>query len=160
SVYARPARLAADRHARHTSERHRRHRAYSGRPAPRVRIQPTLPRSVRSVHDGAAARLRRRRRTHGEVLPSRAPSPEPRVMPLVEVSHLVKHFVRDSGLFRSGTPVKAVDDVSFAIEAGETFGLVGESGSGKSTTGRCVLRLIEPTSGSVRFRDEDVLGFS
>ena len=81
-------------------------------------------------------------------------------MPLVEVSHLVKHFVRDSGLFRSGTTVKAVDDVSFAIEAGETFGLVGESGSGKTTTGRCVLRLIEPTSGSVRFRGEDVLSFS
>jgi ABC-type oligopeptide transport system ATPase subunit len=81
-------------------------------------------------------------------------------MPLVEVSHLVKHFVRDSGLLRSGTLVKAVDDVSFTIEAGETFGLVGESGSGKTTTGRCVLRLIEPTSGSVRFRGEDVLAFS
>jgi len=81
-------------------------------------------------------------------------------MPLVEVSHLVKHFARDRGLFRSGTLVKAVDDVSFSIEAGETFGLVGESGSGKTTTGRCVLRLVEPTSGSVRFRDEDVLGFS
>ena len=81
-------------------------------------------------------------------------------MPLVEVSHLVKHFARDSGLFRSGTLVKAVDDVSFAIDAGETFGLVGESGSGKTTTGRCVLRLVEPTSGRVRFRDEDVLGFS
>jgi peptide/nickel transport system ATP-binding protein len=81
-------------------------------------------------------------------------------MPLVEVSHLVKHFVRDSGLLRSGTLVKAVDDVSFSIEAGETFGLVGESGSGKTTTGRCVLRLVEPTSGSVRFDGEDVLGFS
>jgi oligopeptide transport system ATP-binding protein len=81
-------------------------------------------------------------------------------MPLVEVSHLVKHFVRDSGLLRSGTLVSAVDDVSFTIEAGETFGLVGESGSGKTTTGRCVLRLVEPTSGSVRFRGEDVLGFS
>jgi ABC-type oligopeptide transport system ATPase subunit len=81
-------------------------------------------------------------------------------MPLVEVSHLVKHFVRDGGLFKSGTLVRAVDDVSFAIEAGETFGLVGESGSGKTTTGRCVLRLVEPTSGSVRFRGEDVLGFS
>jgi oligopeptide transport system ATP-binding protein len=81
-------------------------------------------------------------------------------MPLVEVSHLVKHFARDSGLLKSGTLVKAVDDVSFTIEAGETFGLVGESGSGKTTTGRCVLRLVEPTSGSVRFRGEDVLGFS
>jgi len=81
-------------------------------------------------------------------------------MPVVEVSHLAKHFVRNAGLLQAGTLVKAVDDVSFTIDAGETFGLVGESGSGKTTTGRCVLRLIEPTSGSVRFRGEDVLGFS
>jgi len=80
-------------------------------------------------------------------------------MPFVEVSHLVKHFVRGAGLFRTGSPVAAVDDVSFAIEEGDTFGLVGESGSGKTTTGRCMLRLIEPTSGAVRFRGEDVLTF-
>jgi ABC-type oligopeptide transport system ATPase subunit len=80
-------------------------------------------------------------------------------MPLVEVAHLVKHFTRDAGLFRAGTPIAAVDDVSFSIEEGETFGLVGESGSGKTTTGRCLLRLIEPTSGAVRFRGEDVLAF-
>ncbi len=49
--------------------------------------------------------------------------------------------------------------MSFSIEEGETFGLVGESGSGKTTTGRCLLRLIEPTSGSVRFKDDDVLAF-
>ena len=54
----------------------------------------------------------------------------------------------------------AVDDVSFSIDEGEIFGLVGESGSGKSTTGRCVLRLIEPTAGDVYFRDENVLSFS
>jgi ABC-type oligopeptide transport system ATPase subunit len=81
-------------------------------------------------------------------------------MPLVQVSHLVKRFVRGRGLFRAGTIVRAVDDVSFNIEEGETFGLVGESGSGKTTTGRCMLRLIEPTSGSVVFRGEDVLAFS
>jgi ABC-type oligopeptide transport system ATPase subunit len=81
-------------------------------------------------------------------------------MPLVEVSNLVKRFARGGGLLGRGAEVTAVDGVSFWIDEGETFGLVGESGSGKTTTGRCLLRLIEPTSGSVRFRGEDVLGFS
>jgi len=81
-------------------------------------------------------------------------------MPLVQVSQLVKQFVRGKRLLRPGTIVRAVDEVSFEIDEGETFGLVGESGSGKTTTGRCLLRLVEPTSGSVRFRGEDVLAFS
>jgi oligopeptide transport system ATP-binding protein len=81
-------------------------------------------------------------------------------MPLLDVRRLVKHFVRSQGLFQPSSIVKAVDDVSFAIEEGEMFGLVGESGSGKSTTGRCILRLIEPTSGEVLFRGENVLQFS
>jgi oligopeptide transport system ATP-binding protein len=81
-------------------------------------------------------------------------------MPLLEVTHLVKEFSRPRGLFASPAIVRAVDDVTFTIDEGETFGLVGESGSGKTTTGRCVLRLVEPTSGAVRFRDEDVLAFS
>ena len=80
--------------------------------------------------------------------------------PLLEVSHLVKHFVRKQGLFRPPSVVKAVDDVSFTIDEGEMFGLVGESGSGKSTTGRCILRLIEPTSGEVLFDGRDVLALS
>jgi ABC-type oligopeptide transport system ATPase subunit len=80
--------------------------------------------------------------------------------PLLEVENLVKEFSRRPGLLRSGTCVRAVDGVSFTIDPGETFGLVGESGSGKTTTGRCVLRLVEPTSGEVRFKGEDVLRFS
>ena len=78
-------------------------------------------------------------------------------MALLEVRHLVKEFTRRSGLFGKAPGVRAVDDVSFSIERGETFGLVGESGSGKTTTGRCILRLIDPTSGQVAFKGQDVL---
>ena len=81
-------------------------------------------------------------------------------MAFLDVKDLVKEFSRKRGFLSSPTVVRAVDHVSFSIEEGETFGLVGESGSGKTTTGRCILRLIEPTSGEVRFRDEDVLSFS
>jgi ABC-type oligopeptide transport system ATPase subunit len=80
-------------------------------------------------------------------------------MALVEVRHLVKQFERGSGVLRPKRVVRAVDDISFEIEEGETYGLVGESGSGKSTTGRCMLRLIEPTSGEMRFRGENVFAF-
>jgi ABC-type oligopeptide transport system ATPase subunit len=81
-------------------------------------------------------------------------------MPLLEVRHLSKEFSRRKGLFGSKSVVRAVDDVSFAIDRGETFGLVGESGSGKTTTGRCILRLIEPTAGEVLFDGTDVLALS
>src|SRR5690606_437096 len=65
-----------------------------------------------------------------------------------------------SGLSKNFKAVKAVRDVSFSIRRGKTFGLVGESGSGKSTTARLVLRLIEPTSGSIRFRGRELANFS
>jgi oligopeptide transport system ATP-binding protein len=77
--------------------------------------------------------------------------------PLLDVRNLTKHFPIGDGLFGLGAEVvRAVDGVSFAIERGETFGLVGESGCGKTTVGRCVLRLIEPTSGEVLFEGEDI----
>ncbi|HEY4100018.1 MAG TPA: oligopeptide/dipeptide ABC transporter ATP-binding protein [Gemmatimonadales bacterium] len=75
--------------------------------------------------------------------------------PLVSVEHLVKHF-RGGAMFSRQATVKAVEDVSFTIAAGETLGLVGESGSGKTTVGRTVLRLELPTDGVVRFDGVDL----
>jgi oligopeptide transport system ATP-binding protein len=78
---------------------------------------------------------------------------------LLRVSHLVKNFpVRNGLLSGSSEQVHAVDDISFEIAAGETLGLVGESGCGKSTTGRCVLRLIEPSSGDVWLEGRNLTG--
>ncbi len=78
-------------------------------------------------------------------------------MTLLTVNDLVKHFPIKSGLLQRQTgAVQAVDGVSFSLEKGETLGLVGESGCGKSTTGRCIMRLIEPTSGHVDFDGVDV----
>ncbi len=76
---------------------------------------------------------------------------------LLEVKHLVKHYPVKKGVFGRVTGhVHAVDDVSFSITAGETLGLVGESGCGKSTTGKAVLKLIEPTSGSIEWRGQRI----
>jgi oligopeptide/dipeptide ABC transporter ATP-binding protein len=79
-------------------------------------------------------------------------------MSLLEVKHLKKYFpIRTGVLKRTTGQVYAVDDISFSVEKGETLGLVGESGCGKSTTGRSVLRLIEPTAGQIIFEGTDVM---
>ena len=77
--------------------------------------------------------------------------------PILRVKQLVKHFPVKGGLFsRTAEQVRAVDGVGFELAAGETLGLVGESGCGKSTTGRCILRLIEPTAGEVWLEGKNV----
>ena len=77
---------------------------------------------------------------------------------LLSVTGLKKYFPVRQGLLieRTVDYVRAVDDVSFEIAEGQTLGLVGESGSGKSTTGYCVLQLLKPTGGSVRFMDKEL----
>jgi ABC-type glutathione transport system ATPase component len=83
-------------------------------------------------------------------------------MPLLEIRNLTKVFPHGESPFggKARGEVRAVDDVSLEIRAGETLGLVGESGSGKSTLGRLILRLIEPTSGAVYFEGRDLLAAS
>jgi peptide/nickel transport system ATP-binding protein len=83
-------------------------------------------------------------------------------VPLLEIRNLIKTFPLGESMFGGGAKgeVRAVDDVSLDIHAGETLGLVGESGSGKSTLGRLVLRLVEPTAGSIRFDGRDLLSAS
>ena len=81
---------------------------------------------------------------------------------LLAVDGLTKHFPIKGGLLfrRQASAVRAVDGISFAVGARETLGLVGESGCGKSTTGRVVTKLLEPTSGSIRFRGQEISGYS
>jgi len=81
----------------------------------------------------------------------------PAAEPLVEVRDLVKHFpIRGGVIRRARGAVHAVDGVSFEVRRGETLGLVGETGCGKSTTARLVMRLLEPTAGSIRFEGEEI----
>lgn len=81
--------------------------------------------------------------------------------PLLQVEHLKKYYPIERKWFgKQGAVVKAVDDISFSVMQGETFGLVGESGCGKSTTGRALLRLIEPTGGQVRFDGSELTALS
>ncbi len=88
-------------------------------------------------------------------LPTRSTEQETATGIVLEARNVTKRF-RSGGGFGKGHDVVAVDDVSLAIKAGETFGLVGESGSGKTTLGRLLLRLEEPTLGSIHFEGADI----
>src|SRR6195952_4588611 len=104
----------------------------------------------------AAAVARVRTRSQGGLHPRRSDGGS-MSEPLLSVRNLTKEFPLKGGLFSGYTHiVNAVDGVNFHVDRGETLGLVGESGCGKSTTGRCVLRLIEPSSGEIRFEGKDV----
>jgi peptide/nickel transport system ATP-binding protein len=96
--------------------------------------------------------------TASEGAPSPAPAPASNGRGLVELENLKVYFPIKSGLVldRHIGDVRAVDDVSFTIERGETLGLVGESGCGKSTVGRAIIRLYEPTAGRIRFDGQDI----
>ncbi|HLW85246.1 MAG TPA: ATP-binding cassette domain-containing protein [Candidatus Sulfotelmatobacter sp.] len=101
-------------------------------------------------------------RIRGQECPRHTFSANIRDVPLLEIRNLTKVFPHGESALgaKAGGEVRAVDNVSLDIHPGETLGLVGESGSGKSTLGRLILRLIEPTAGSIRFDGRDLLAAS
>jgi len=119
----------------------------------RLRLPPPLPEGHGPVPRGGAARVRRERKPDGALLARRAAV----TRLILEARNLTKHFPVRRGLFaRETAVVRAVDDVSFAIEPGKTLGLVGESGCGKTTTAKLVLLLEQPTGGVIRFEGQDL----
>src|SRR5262249_15934782 len=142
---------------------HRGHGARSRPPAGGLPLLAALPVRRCALRQPATAAHRGRVRPQGRLLEGaggahrRAPA---MTAPVPQVDNLVKHFPVTRGVIRRRLIglVRAVEGVSFEIARGETLALVGESGCGKSTTGRLILRLMDPTAGSVRFKGEEIAG--
>jgi oligopeptide transport system ATP-binding protein len=128
------------------------------------KVAPAITGGMPTPADQTARQIDRDARPTHDPRERSAPQQTPKVPmgagePLLVVRDLRKYFpVKRGVLARVVAQVKAVDGISFGVSRGETLGLVGESGSGKTTVGRCILRLIEPTGGSVEFENTDVLG--
>ncbi len=145
-----------------------RHRAEPRRSAARLPLRAALQLCDGGLHRRGAAIARGRAGAQGGMHPMNDSAQQPPALrhdaasaPLLRVRDLVKNFPVKRGLFSGAAEqVHAVDHVSFEIAAGETLGLVGESGCGKSTTGRCILRLTEPSEGEIWFEGRDVTGLT
>ena len=130
------------------------------------KVAPAITGGLQTPADQTARQLDRDAKPTHDKREESAPQTTPKVPmgtgePLLVVRDLQKYFpVKRGVLARVVAQVKAVDGITFGLGRGETLGLVGESGSGKTTVGRCILRLIEPTAGSVEFEGTNVLGLN
>ena len=163
SLYDRPARLdPAHRRRPRAARHHRRHGAQPEQPAGGLPLRAALPVRRPALPARSTAIAQHRARPSGGVLEGTGRGGVMNGMaseaPVLQVDGLVKHFAVTRGLIRRKVVglVRAVEDVSFEIARGETLALVGESGCGKSTTGRLILRLMDPTAGSVRFKGKEI----